>query len=198
MEEELELPLENGYTLFGEVHDSTTLEPTHEEFFSFLREVHVPTTMEPSNDENFALFGHLGELVLSPTSYTSKFCSIHPNELWVKGFFFIVTHEEYGIYISPFDDDIIREPYSLHLQQHPFLHYDDTHLHGCTYDVHLSHLKTHEFACSLLSPFNVGGTSSNTRMKMYMIEEHYYWQIHPLLFLDDIHIHGCIDETYLT
>ena len=25
VEEELELPLENGYTLFGEVHDSTTL-----------------------------------------------------------------------------------------------------------------------------------------------------------------------------
>ena len=24
------------------------------------------------------------------------------------GFFFIVPHEEYGIYISPFDDDIIR------------------------------------------------------------------------------------------
>ena len=30
VEEELELPLENGYTLFEEVHDSTTLEPTHE------------------------------------------------------------------------------------------------------------------------------------------------------------------------
>ena len=30
VEEELELPLENGYTLFEEVHYSTTLEPTHE------------------------------------------------------------------------------------------------------------------------------------------------------------------------
>ena len=37
VEEELELPLENGYTLFGEVHDSTTLEPTHEENFSFFK-----------------------------------------------------------------------------------------------------------------------------------------------------------------
>ena len=34
--EELELPLENGYTIFGEVHDSTTLEPTYEESFAFL------------------------------------------------------------------------------------------------------------------------------------------------------------------
>ena len=47
VEEELELPLENGCTLFEEVHDSTTLEPTYEEFFAFLREVHVPTPMDP-------------------------------------------------------------------------------------------------------------------------------------------------------
>ena len=31
-----------------------------------------------------------------------------------------------------------------------------------------------------------------------MIEAHYYWQKHPLLFLDDIHIHGYIDETSLS
>ena len=72
LEEELELPLENGYTLFEEVHDSTTLEPTHEEFFSFLREARNHTPMDPSHDENFALYDHLGELVLSPTSHTSK------------------------------------------------------------------------------------------------------------------------------
>ena len=48
VEEELELPLENGYTLFEEVHDSITLEPTYGESFTFLREVHVPTLMEPS------------------------------------------------------------------------------------------------------------------------------------------------------
>ena len=116
VEEELELPLENGYTLFEEVHDSTTLEPTREQFFSFLREVHNPTSMDPSHDELFSLSGHLGELVLSPTSHTSKFCSIHPNEAWVKGFLFMAPHEEYGISISPFEDDMIREPYSLQLQ----------------------------------------------------------------------------------
>ena len=33
MEEELEFPLEDGCTLFEEVHDSTTLEPNHEELF---------------------------------------------------------------------------------------------------------------------------------------------------------------------
>ena len=56
VEEEIELPLENGYTLFEEVHDSTTLEPTHEECFSFLREVHNPTSMEPSHDGFFFTF----------------------------------------------------------------------------------------------------------------------------------------------
>ena len=87
------MPLENGYILFGEVHDSTTLEPTHEESSVFLREVHNPTSMEPSHDDNFALSDHFGELVLSPTSYTSKFCIIHHNEVWVKGFLFMVPHE---------------------------------------------------------------------------------------------------------
>ena len=110
MEEELELNLENGYTLFVEVHDSTTLEQTYEESSTFFREVHVPTPMDPSHDENFAHYDHLGELILAPTSYTSKFCSIHPNEVWVKGFFFIVPHKECGIYISAFDDEMIREP----------------------------------------------------------------------------------------
>ena len=115
VEEELELPLEDGCTLFEEVHGSTTLEPTHEKSFSFLREVHNPTPMDPSHDENVSLSYHLGELFLSCTSYTSKFCSIHPNEVWVKGFFFMVPHEEYGIYISLFDDEMIREPSSLNL-----------------------------------------------------------------------------------
>ena len=35
VEEELEFPLENCYTLFEEVHDSTTLEPTYEESVTF-------------------------------------------------------------------------------------------------------------------------------------------------------------------
>ena len=116
VEEELELPLENGYILFGQVNDSTTLEPTYEESFAFLREVHVPTPMDPSHDENFSLYNPLGELVLSPTSYTFIFFSIHPNEVWVKGFFFMVPCEDYGISISPFDYDMTRLLSSLHLQ----------------------------------------------------------------------------------
>ena len=67
------MPLENGYTLFEEVHDSTTLEPTHEESFEFLREVHVPKPMDISHDEKFSLSNPLGELVLSLASYTSIF-----------------------------------------------------------------------------------------------------------------------------
>ena len=104
----------------------------------------------------------------------------------------MVPHEEHGHYISPFDDGIIREPYYLHLQQHPCLHYDYTHLHGCTYDVHLSQLKAHGFSCSTLGSFDVGGTSSNTWVKRDMIEEHYYWKQNPLLFHDYIHIHGVL------
>ena len=113
-------------------------------------------------------------------------------------FFFIVPHEEYGIYISPFDHDMIIEPCYLHLQQNPLLHYDYTHLHGCTYDVHLSHLETHDFPCFLPSPFDVGENSSHIWLKRYIIEKYYYWQQHPLLFHDDMHIHGCNDETSLS
>ena len=109
----------------------------------------------------------------------------------------MVPHEEHGNSISPFDDGIIREPYYFHFQQHPCLHYDYTHLHGCTYDVHLSHLKTHGFSCSTLGSSDVGGASSNTWMKRNMIEENYYWKQNPPLFRDDIHIHGYIDETSL-
>ena len=60
---------------------------------------------------NVIFFGYL---VLSPTSYTLKFCSFHPNEVWVKGSFFMVPHEEYKIYIFHFDYGMIREPYYLH------------------------------------------------------------------------------------
>ena len=78
---------------------------------------------------------------------------------------------------------------------HPLLHYDDTHLHECTHGIHLSHLETHDFHCSLPSPFDAEGTSSHTWVKRYMIEEYYCWKKHPLLFHADIHIHVCIDET---
>ena len=70
VDEELELPLEYGCTVFEEVHDSTTLEPSYGESFTFLREVHNTTFMDPSQYESFSLSDHLGELVLSPTSYT--------------------------------------------------------------------------------------------------------------------------------
>ena len=80
----------------------------------------------------------------------------------------MMPHEDHGNSISPFDDGIIREPSYLNLQQHPCLHYDYTHLHGCTYDVHLSHLETHDFPCSFPTLFEVGGTSSHTWVKIYM------------------------------
>ena len=82
----------------------------------------------------------------------------------------MVPYEEYETCIDHFDDEIIRESSYLHFQQNPWLHYDDTHLHGCTYDGHLIHLKTHDFPFSLLSPFDVGGTSSHNWVKRYMTE----------------------------
>ena len=87
----------------------------------------------------------------------------------------MVPHEEHGIYIYPFDDGIIRAPYYLHFQHNPYLHYDYKHLHGCTYDIHLSHLETHNFPSSFPCLLEVGGTSSHTWVKSYMIDEHYYW-----------------------
>ena len=51
-----------------------------------------------------------------------------------------------------------------HLQQHSLLLSDDAHLHGCNYDMHLSHLKTHGFYCSTLGSVDVGVNSSNTRV----------------------------------
>ena len=141
------MPLENGYTIFEEVHNSTTLEPSHEEFFAFSMEVNNTTPMATSHYDNFSLNNHLGELVLSHTSYTSKFWNIHPNEVWVKGFFFMVPHEEYGTPIFNFYDEMVRAHSYSHLNLNPLLIYDDVHLHGCTYDMHLSHLKTHGFSC---------------------------------------------------
>ena len=133
----------------------------------------MPNPMDTSHYDNFSLIDHLGKLVLSPTSYTSKFYSSHPNEVWVKGFFLMVPHEEHGHSISHFDDGIVGGHYHSHLQQNSLLLSDDAHLHGCTYDMHLSHLKTHGFYCSTLGSFDVGGTSSNTRVNRFMIREHF-------------------------
>ena len=85
----------------------------------------------------------------------------------------MVPHEEYGTPVSTFYDDMVGAHSYLHLQQHPFLLYDDAHLHGCTYDMHLIHLKTRGFSCSTLGSFDVGGTSSNTRVYRFMIGENF-------------------------
>ena len=82
--------------------------------------------------------------------------------------------------IYPFDDGIIKAPYYLHFQKYPYLHYDYTHLHGCTYDIHLSHLETHDFPCPFPSLFEVGGTSSHTWvrviwLKNIIIERNILW-----------------------
>ena len=110
----------------------------------------------------------------------------------------MVPHEEYGTPRFNFYEDMVGAHYYSHLQQHPLLLYDDAHLHGCTYGIHLSHLETHAFPFSLSSPLDVGGNSSHTWVKRYMMKENYYWKKNHWLFHDDIHIHGCIDETSLS
>ena len=132
------MSLDEGYAIFKEEHDSSTLEPIYGKGFTLLKDPHDATHMDPSRDETSALFYHLGELFHSPTSYNSMFCSISPNEVWVKGFFFMVPHEEYGTPRFNFYDDMVGEHYNPHLKQHPLLLYDDSHLHGFTYDY--SHL----------------------------------------------------------
>ena len=77
VEEELEFPIDIGYTLLEAMHDSTTLEPTYEESVTLLREMHVPTPMNPSHDQNFALYCHLGE---------SRFILLHPTLPYFAGF----------------------------------------------------------------------------------------------------------------
>ena len=75
---------------------------------------------------------------------------------------------------------------------------DDAHLHGCTYDMHLSHFTTHGFSCLTLGSFDVGGTSSNTGVNRFMIGEKKISQPHTLLYLDDSLIYGCMCETSLS
>ena len=110
----------------------------------------------------------------------------------------MVPHEEYKTSISPFNYDMTIAPYYLYLHNHPLLPYDDAHLHGCTYDLHLSHLKAYGFSCSTLGSFDVGGTSSNTRVNRIMIGEHFCYQTHTLLYLYDSLIHGCMGENSLS
>ena len=81
----------------------------------------------------------------------------------------MVPHEEYETPILNFYDDMVGAHSYSHLQQNPLLLYDYAHLHGCTYDMHLSHLKTDGFCFSTLGSFDVGGTSSNTRVNRFMI-----------------------------
>ena len=86
-------------------------------------------------------FNFHSNLVHSHTFYNSMFHSISLNEVWVEGFFSMVPHEEYGTTRFNFYDDMVRAHYYSHLQKHPLLFYDDAHIHGCTYDMNLSHLR---------------------------------------------------------
>ena len=91
----------------------------------------------------------------------------------------MVSHEEYRLPISPFDDDMTRVPISLHFQQHPFLHYDDIYIYGCIDEASLRHLKSSCFIFSLFGSDFGGGSSFTSWMKEHMadyIDAHYiFW-----------------------
>ena len=110
----------------------------------------------------------------------------------------MVPHEEYGTPRFNFYNDMVGENSYSDLQQNILLLYDDEHLHGCTYDMHLSHLKTHGFSFSTRGSFDVGGTSSNTGVNRFMIGEIFCFQPHNLLYIYDPLIYGCMGETYLS
>ena len=151
VEEELELSFDEGYAIFKEEHDSSTLEPIYDKGFTLLKALHDTTYMDLSLDENYAFFYHLGDLVNSPTSYNSMFCNISLNEVWVRQLFLMVPHEEYGTPRSTFYDEMVGAYYYSHLQKLPLLLYDDAHLHGCTNDMHLSHLRIMVFLAQQLA-----------------------------------------------
>ena len=60
VEEELELSLDEGYAIFKEEHDSSTLEPIFDKGFTLLKELHDTTHMYPSHYETLALFLSFG------------------------------------------------------------------------------------------------------------------------------------------
>ena len=102
-----------------------------------MKELHDTTHMDPYHDETFVLSDQMGELFYSATSYNSMFCSISLNEVWVKGFFFMVPHEEYETPIFTFYDDMVGAHSYSHFQQHNLLLYDDAYLHGFNYDIYI-------------------------------------------------------------
>ena len=56
VEEELELSLDEGYAIFKEEHDSSTLEPiSYDKGFALFKELHDTTHMDPSHDKTSTL-----------------------------------------------------------------------------------------------------------------------------------------------
>ena len=92
-----------------------------------LEEAHDLTTIGPANDGKDAFKILMGKnckevrLVHNFSLPTFSATSIE-DENWVKGFFFMVPHEEYETSTSPFDYDMTIVPSYLHLQQQPLLH----------------------------------------------------------------------------
>ena len=91
-------------------------------------------------------FYHPGELVHSLTSYNSMFCSISLNEVWVKGFFFMVPHEEYGTPGHTFYDEMVgAHSYSLLEQNYR------------TWDPHLFHWSIFDWSLEACMHLENGG-----------------------------------------
>ena len=85
---------------------------------------------------------HLKSSCFPCSLFCSDFSGGSPFTYWMK--------EHMDDYIDAHYISFVARPYS-NFQQHSLLLYDDSHLLGCTYDMHLSHLNTHGFSCSTLA-----------------------------------------------
>ena len=91
----------------------------------------------------------------------------------------MVPHEVYGIPLCPFNVDMARVPYYLHLQQHPLLHYNDIHINGCSDEASLIHLKSSCFLFFLFGSYFGGGSSFTSWVKEHM--DYYYFDAYYIL-----------------
>ena len=85
---------------------------------------------------NETYFSHLKSSCFPCSLFCSNFGGGSPFTYWMK--------EHMDDYIDAHYVSFGAHYYS-HLLQHSLLLSDDAHLHGCTYGMHLSHLKTHGF-----------------------------------------------------
>ena len=173
--------------------DEEEHELSHSASLALVEEAHDPTHMEPALRRGFQFSDLEDELVHYTSSYTVTSFSFHPSEVWVKGFFLLVPHEEYET-PTLHDDPMICAPIPFEQHLHPLFCITSTH--GCT---SLSHLE----APSLID----GGSSSIAWIREHMMRhldtsysflQHYEtWNPHLCYWIRfDWYLHDCVLLTH--